>query len=109
MATRQTKTPGATEPVEEVVASTTTEQADATLDAILGKTETKDQSTKGTSTASELVEDDATKKEYEEFLAWRNSKNALPTQHVPTSNATTQAVKRTRAVVGPNGWTQEEY
>ena len=118
---RQPRTPGATEAPKttetEVVTTTTADQADAALNAILGTPDTT-ASTEATSTASEPVtpeptaEDLQAKKEYEEFLAWRNSKgkkaSAAPVaQHVPTSDATTP--KRTRQVVGLHGWTTEEY
>lgn len=123
MAARITKTPGATTPAPktteiEVVTTTTADQADAALNAILGTPE--DQNEKDpepTSTVSEPVttptpEEVAAKKEYEEFLEWRNSKgkkaSAAPVaQHVGTSDATTP--KRTRQVCGPHGWTTEEY
>lgn len=119
MAARQTKTPGQT--TAPAQATPTAAQDDVNLDAILGTPEKDAEttaSTEATSTASEPVtpepttEDLQAKKEYEEFLAWRNSKgkkaSAAPVaQHVGTSDATTP--KRTRQVVGPHGWTTEEY
>lgn len=125
---RQPRTPGAADApkaTETEVVQTTAASADANLDAILGTAETPDSNvgentgaTEATSTVSEPVtpeptaEDLQAKKEYEEFLAWRNSKgkkaSAAPVaQHVPTSDATTP--KRTRQVVGLHGWTTEEY
>ena len=121
---RQPRTPGAADAPKatetEVVTPTTAANADANLDAILGTAETPENTgaDEATSTASEPVtpeptaEDLQAKKEYEEFLAWRNSKgkkaSAAPVaQHVPTSDATTP--KRTRQVVGLHGWTTEEY
>lgn len=116
---RQPRTPGATNETPKttetaVVTATTADQADAALNAILGTPDTTD-STESTSTPSEPVAAEPTaaelqaKKEYEEFLAWRNNKaSAAPVaQHVPTSDATTP--KRTRQVCGPHGWTTEEY
>ncbi|MBE9400448.1 hypothetical protein IQR32_03660 [Acinetobacter albensis] len=118
---RQPRTPGVTEAPKttetEVVTTTTADQADAALNAILGAPETT-ASTEATSTASEPVtpeptaEDIQAKKEYEEFLEWRNSKGKKASatgaaQHVGTSDATTP--KRTRQVCGPHGWTTEEY
>ena len=114
---RQPRTPGATEAPKttetEVVTTTTADQADAALNAILGTPDTT-ASTEATSTASEPVtpeptaEDLQAKKEYEEFLAWRSNKaSAAP---VPTSSVVSEPVaKRTRQVCGPNGWTTEEY
>lgn len=116
MAARKVNTPGATEKAPEPVS--TAERADAALEHITGQgAESQDQSTNETSSVSEPVEPTAeelaAKKEYEEFLAWRKSKGeaAQPaTQHVPTSNAPTDpTAKRTRQVVGPNGWITEEY
>jgi hypothetical protein len=113
MAARKVNTPGAPEK-----APTTAEQADAALEHITGQdAESKDQSTNETSSLGTPVEptaeEQAAKKEYEEFLQWRKTKGeaAQPaTQHVPTSNAPTDpTAKRTRQVVGPNGWITEEY
>ena len=118
---RQPRTPGAADAPKatetEVVTTTTADQADAALNAILGTPDTT-ASTEATSTASEPVtpeptaEDLQAKKEYEEFLAWRKNKASPATkepvaQHVPTSDATTP--KRTRQFCGPDGWTTEEY
>ncbi len=121
MAARQTKTPGATTEVpkttETEVVTPTADQADAALNAILGTPETT-ASTESTSTPSEPVAAEPTaeelqaKNEYEEFLAWRNNKaSAAPVApHVPTSGVPSEPVaKRTRQVVGPHGWTTEEY
>ena len=118
---RQPRTPGATEAPKttetEVVTTTTADQADAALNAILGTPDSKDAettaSTEPTSTVSEPVttptpEEVAAKKEYEEFLAWRSNKATEPVaQHVTGSASSTP--KRTRQVCGPNGWTTEEY
>lgn len=117
MAARKVNTPGATEKAPEPVS--TAEQADAALEHITGQTSEapQDQSTNETSSVSEPVEPTAeelaAKKEYEEFLQWRKTKgeSAQPaTHHAPTSNASTDpTAKRTRQVVGPNGWITEEY
>lgn len=117
MAARKVNTPGATEKALEPVS--TAEQADAALEHITGQTSEapQDQSTNETSSVSEPVEptaaEQAAKKEYEEFLQWRKTKgeSAQPaTHHAPTSNASTDpTAKRTRQVVGPNGWITEEY
>ena len=116
MAARKVNTPGAPEKAPEPVS--TAEQADAALEHITGQdAESQDQSTNETSSVSEPVEPTAeelaAKKEYEEFLAWRKTKGESvqpPTQHAPTSNASIDpTAKRTRQVVGPNGWITEEY
>ena len=122
MAARKVNTPGAAEkaPAADTTAQqTTAEQADAALEHITGQTSEapQDQSTNETSSVSEPVEPTAeelaAKKEYEEFLQLRKTKGeaAQPaTQHAPTSNAPTDpTAKRTRQVVGPNGWITEEY
>lgn len=115
MAARKVNTPGAPEKVPEPVS--TAEQADAALEHITGQNESQDQSTNETSSLGTPVEpttaEQAAKKEYEEFLQWRKTKGeaAKPaTQHAPASNASTEpTAKRTRQVVGPNGWITEEY
>ena len=121
MAARKVNTPGAKTPeptVETTAQQTTAEQADAALGHITGQdAESQDQSTNETSSVSEPVEPTAeelaAKKEYEEFLQWRKTKGEAvkpPTQHAPTSNASIDpTAKRTRQVVGPNGWITEEY
>ena len=106
---RQPRTPGATAAQTttetEVVAPATAEQADANLDAILGTPD-------ATGVASEPVEDtaeDKERQEYEEFLAWKQSKVAVksppPTQHVPTSDATGSVQVQT--FLSPDGWTSK--
>lgn len=116
MAARKVNTPGAPEKAPEPVS--TAEQADAALEHITGQdAESQDQSTNETSSVSEPVEPTAeelaAKKEYEEFLQWRKNKGEAaqpPTHHAPTSDAPTEpTAKRTRQVVGPNGWITEEY
>ncbi|ENX21075.1 hypothetical protein [Acinetobacter sp. CIP 102136] len=111
MAARKVNTPGAPEKAPEPVS--TAEQADAALEHITGQdAESQDQSTNETSSLGTPVEPTAeelaAKKEYEEFLQWRKTKgeSAQPaTQHAPTD----PTAKRTRQVVGPNGWITEEY
>lgn len=121
MAARKVNTPGATEkaPAADTTAQQTkAEQADAALEHITGNDPApeapQDQSTNETSSLGAPVEPTAeelaAKKEYEEFLQWRKTKgeSAQPaTQNAPTSDAPTG--KRTRQVVGPNGWITEEY
>lgn len=121
MAARKVSTPGAKTPeptVETTAQPTTAEQADAALEHITGQdAESQDQSTNETSSLGTPVEPTAeelaAKKEYEEFLQWRKTKGVATqpaTQHAPASNASTEpTAKRTRQVVGPNGWITEEY
>ena len=112
---RQPRTPGATEAPKttetEVVATTTADQADAALNAILGTPDTT-ASTEATGTASEPVQAGPTNAELLEIINGLKSQivsqsTAPVAQHVGTSDATTP--KRTRQVVGPHGWTTEEY
>lgn len=107
MAARQTKTPGATEAPKttEVVTPTTAQQADEALDEILGTSD-------ATGVASETVEgaaEDPERTEYEEFLAWKQSKAAVKsppsTQHVPASDATGSVQAQT--FLSPDGWTSK--
>ena len=101
---RQPRTPGATA----APATTGTEvvaPADEALDAILGTPD-------ATGVASEPVEDtaeDKERQEYEEFLAWKQSKAAVksqpPTQNVPTSDATGSVQVQT--FLSPEGWTSK--
>jgi len=118
MATRKVNTPGATKPEEKTEPVSTAEQAETALEHITGNDPEpeapQDQSTNETSSLGAPVEPTAeelaAKKEYEEFLQWRKTKgeSAQPaTQNAPTSDAPTG--KRTRQVVGPNGWITEEY
>lgn len=124
MAARKVNTPGATEkaPAADTTAQpTTAEQAEAALEHITGdntpvganESDPAGENTSGEKTAASpepTAEELAAKKEYEEFLQWRKTKgeSAQPaTQNAPTSDAPTG--KRTRQVVGPNGWITEEY
>src|SRR5699024_10628117 len=115
---RQPRTPGATEAPKttEVAAPTTAQQSDDVLNEILGTPDSRDAeptaSTEPTSTASEPVQAGPTNAELLEIINGLKSQivsqsTAPVAQHVGTSNATTP--KRTRQVVGPHGWTTEEY
>ena len=130
MAARKVSTPGAKTPepaVETTAQPTTAEQADATLDAILGAAETPNSNVgentgaaEATSTVSEPVaieptaKEEADRKEYEEFQAWRKSKGEAAAKsvepvapHVSAFDVGTP--KRTRQVLSKDGWTTEEY
>lgn len=112
---RTVKTPGATE--------APTEQAELAVDQPTEDT---------TSTVSEPVEsstgeydsapdptvqpeiEKALPDDYEEYLAWKNSRAkqadepVTPVAETPSMGAV-NGVKRKRPVLGPKGWTQEEY
>lgn len=112
---RTVKTPGATE--------VPTEQAELAVD----------QSTENTtSTVSEPVEsstgeydsapdptvqpeiEKALPDDYEEYLAWKNGRAKQAEEPViaviaQASNQQANGLKRKRQVLGPKGWTQEEY
>ena len=113
---RQPRTPGATEAPKttetEVVATTTADQADAALNAILGTPDSKDAApdAESTGTAYEpeillmdkpIDEDPQAKSEYEEFLEWRKNKSAPATVE--------PVAKRTRQVLTDKGWDSKEY
>ncbi|MGS0705045.1 hypothetical protein ACVBEE_00530 [Acinetobacter sp. ANC 3781] len=126
---RQPRTPGATTEAPkttEVVTPTTAQQSDDVLNEILGAPDSKDAETSasteptGTAYKPEILlmgepidEDPQAKNEYEEFLEWRKNKAvaAKPVApHVPESSVGGEPVaKRTRPVLGPHGWTSEEY
>lgn len=126
---RQPRTPGATTEAPkttEVVTPTTAQQSDDVLNEILGTPDSKDAETTasteptGTAYKPEILlmgepidEDPQAKSEYEEFLEWRKNKAvaAKPVaQHAPASGVPSEPVaKRTRPVLGPHGWTSEEY
>ena len=127
---RQPRTPGATTEAPkatetEVVTTTTADQADAALNAILGAPESKDAApdAESTGTAYEpeilpmdkpIDEDPQAKIEYEEFLEWKKNRAGAATQpvahHVPASGVGSEPVtKRTRQVLTDKGWDSKEY
>ena len=127
---RQPRTPGATTGAPKatetkVVTTTTADQADAALNAILGTPESKDAApdAEPTGTAYEpeillmdkpIDEDPQAKSEYEEFLEWRKNRAGAATQpvaqHVPASGVGSEPVaKRTRQVLTDKGWDSKEY
>lgn len=118
MATRPVKTPGATTaPVADQADLLKVEDADQTPATIAPENTGDDQSSNETSSLGTPVEPTAeeiqAKKEYDEFLEWRKTKGIASkpvTQHVTASGVGSEPVeKRTRQVVGPHGWTTEEY
>lgn len=118
MATRPVKTPGATTaPVADQADLLKGSEADLTTATTASENTGDDQSSNETSSLGEPVEPTAeeiqAKKEYDEFLEWRKSKGIASepvTPHVPASALSGEPVtKRTRQIVGPHGWTTEEY
>lgn len=114
MAARKVNTPGATEKAPEPVS--TAEQADAALEHITGQTSEapQDQSTNETSSLGTPVEptaaEQAAKKEYEEFLAWRKNKGeAVKPVKATVQPIQSQAeVKRVQNVLTERGWDSVE-
>ena len=113
MATRKVSTPGATETTTPDPAPTAeTENTTGTVsEPVAADTTTADATTDPapTAEASQALPDD-----YEEYLAWKNSQSnsAEPKTTVAATTSTGAAdstPKRKRPVLGPQGWTQEEY
>lgn len=114
MAARKVNTPGATEKAPEPVS--TAEQADAALEHITGQTSEapQDQSTNETSSLGALVEptaeEQAAKKEYEEFLQWRKNKGEAvkPVKATAQPFQSQAGVKRIQNVLTDRGWDSVE-
>ena len=114
---RRTKTPGATpEPTEQAeLAVDTTEETTSTVSEPVAE-KTADTSTYD-SAPDPTVQPEIEKafpEDYEEYLAWKNSRAKQAEEPVTTVAATpstsaVNGVKRKRPVLGPKGWTQEEY
>lgn len=111
---RAVKTPGATETTTPDPAPTAeTENTTGTVsEPVAADATTSDATTDPAPTveASQALPDD-----YEEYLAWKNSR-AKQTEEPKTTLAATTSTgaadsmpKRKRPVLGPQGWTQEEY
>lgn len=114
MATRKTQTPGATEtttpdptPTAEAENTTGTVSEPVVADATTSDATTDPAPT---AEASQALPDD-----YEEYLAWKKSQGMQAEEPKTTLAATTSTgaadsmPKRKRPVLGPQGWTQEEY
>lgn len=109
---RTVKTPGATTPEStEQPPVDTTEDTTSTVsepDAEVVAEQTPPESTEQAEAAPALPDD------YEEYLAWKNSRAKQADEPVTpvattTSMGAVNGVKRKRPVLGPEGWTQEEY
>lgn len=118
MATRKTQVPGATETTPDPVVDTEKTEAENTtgtvsepVEEVAADTTTSDATTDPTPTAeaTQALPDD-----YEEYLAWKNSraeqaKPKITATETASTGAASSGVKRMHPVLGPKGWTQEEY
>ena len=113
---RTVKTPGATETTTPDPAPTAeTENTTGTVSEPVveqGADETTSDATTDPAPTAEATQ--ALPDDYEEFLAWKNSqsKSAEPKTTVAATTSTgavDSTPKRKRPVLGPQGWTQEEY
>jgi len=115
---RTVKTPGATEtPTEqaELAVDQPTENTTSTVSEPVAEVvadQTQEQSTPEPTEQAEAAP--ALPDDYEEYLAWKNSQAKQAEEPTTTVVATpsmgaVNGVKRKRPVLGPKGWTQEEY
>lgn len=116
MATRKVSTPGATETTTPDPAPTAeTENTTGTVSEPVAEVvadQTQEQSTPEPTEQAEAAP--ALPDDYEEYLAWKNSQAKQAEEPViavtaQASNQQANGVKRKRPVLGPEGWTQEEY
>ena len=109
---RTVKTPGATpEPTEQPPVDTTEDTTSTVSEPVESSTGEYD-SAPGATVQPEIEK--ALPDDYEEFLAWKNSRAKQADEPViavtaQASNQQANGVKRKRPVLGPKGWTQEEY
>jgi len=111
---RTVKTPGATEvPTEqaELAVDQSTENTTSTVSEPVAEVVAEQPTPESTEQAepTQTLPDD-----YEEYLAWKNSRAKQADEPVTpvattTSMGAVNGVKRKRPVLGPKGWTQEEY
>ena len=114
MATRKVSTPGATETTTPDPAPTadTTENSTGTVSEPVESSTGEYDSAPDPTVQPEIEK--ALPDDYEEFLAWKNSRAKQAEEPViavaaQASNQQANGVKRKRPVLGPKGWTQEEY
>ena len=119
MATRKVSTPGATEtPTEqaELAVDQSTENTTSTVSEPVAEVvadQTQEQPTPESAEQAEAAP--ALPEDYEEYLAWKKSQGMQGENPTTTLAATTSTgaadsmPKRKRPVLGPQGWTQEEY
>lgn len=110
MATRKTSIPGATETITPDPAENTT----GTVSEPVAEQEAVTPDVATSDAPSEQAESPEPYS-YEEYLAWKNSRAKQADEPVTPVSATTSTgaadstPKRKRPVLGPQGWTQEEY
>lgn len=113
---RTVKTPGATTPEStEQPPVDTTEDTTSTVSEPVAEVVAEQTQEQPTPESTEQAEAAPTlPDDYEEFLAWKNSRAKQAEEPViavtaQASNQQANGVKRKRPVLGPKGWTQEEY
>ena len=109
---RTVKTPGATEttpdPAAPAAETTETENTTSTVSEPVAEVVADQTQEQPTPDPAALPDD------YEEYLAWKKnmterSEGPATTATETVSMGTVNGVKRKRPVLGPKGWTQEEY
>ena len=116
---RTVKTPGATTPESteqaELAVDQPTETTTGTVSEPVAEVVADQTQEQPTPESTEQAEPTQTlPDDYEEYLAWKNSRAKQAEEPTTTVVATTSmgavnGVKRKRPVLGPKGWTQEEY
>ena len=115
---RTVKTPGATEvPTEqaELAVDQSTENTTSTVSEPVAEVVADQTQEQPTPESTEQAEAVPLPDDYEEFLAWKNSRAKQAEEPTTTVVSTTSmgaadsTLKRKRPVLGPKGWTQEEY
>lgn len=110
---RAVKTPGATTPEStEQPPEDTTEDTTSTVSEPVESSTGEYDSAPDPTVQPEIEK--ALPDDYEEFLAWKNSRAKQADEPVTpvattTSMGAVNGIKRKRPVLGPKGWTQEEY
>lgn len=114
---RTVKTPGATEaPTEqaELAVDQPTENTTSTVSEPVAEVVAEQTQEQPTPEPTEQAEAVPLPDDYEEYLAWKNGRAKQAEEPViavtaQASNQQANGVKRKRPVLGPKGWTQEEY
>ena len=111
---RTVKTPGATEAPTEQPPVDTTEDTTSTVSEPVAEVVADQTQEQPTPESTEQAEAVPLPDDYEEYLAWKNSRAKQAEEPTTTVVATpsmgaVNGVKRKRPVLGPKGWTQEEY
>lgn len=112
---RTVKTPGATTPEStEQPPVDTTEDTTSTVSEPVAEVVADQTQEQPTPEPTEQAEAVLLPDDYEQYLAWKNSRAKQAEEPViavtaQASNQQANGVKRKRTVLGPKGWTQEEY